>query len=465
MRVGIRAHWRDGEGAMAKEIQRETIRQIALRAKAMGGRAMLVGGCVRDALLGRESADIDCEVYGLTPEQLHALAAQFGTVDESGARYGIFTLKDAGIDLAVPRLERRIGPKHGDFDVTANPALSFEQAAARRDFTVNAILQDALTGEIVDPFGGEVDLRRGILRATPGEGFCDDPLRVLRGAQFASRFHLSPDEETIARMRTMKTDDLSPARVLGEMKKAMAGDAPDVFFDVLRQAGALEPWFGELAALIDVPQPSCYHPEGDAYIHSMLVLHAAAQKKAQAEKPEAFVYAALTHDLGKAISTTRGEDGEWHANGHENTGVPLARAMLGRLGAGKEIIAYCENMCRLHMRAHVCYYVQVEAGRTNLLYDESVCPHDLALLAACDSMGKGSAGGDAPKEEAFLMGRVKIYQETIAGGMPSGGMLLAGGMKPGPELAKALGEARRRALLGEDAQEAVKAVLKQRKFE
>ena len=110
MRVGIRVHWRDGEGAMAKEIQRETIRQIALRAKAMGGRAMLVGGCVRDALLGRESADIDCEVYGLAPEQLHALAAQFGTVDESGARYGIFTLKDAGIDLAVPRLERRIGP-------------------------------------------------------------------------------------------------------------------------------------------------------------------------------------------------------------------------------------------------------------------------------------------------------------------------------------------------------------------
>ena len=197
----------------------------------------------------------------------------------------------------------------------------------------------------------------------------------------------------------------------------------------------------------------------------MLVLHAAAQKKAQAEKPEAFVYAALTHDLGKAISTMRGEDGEWHANGHENTGVPLARAMLGRLGVGKEIIAYCENMCRLHMRAHVCYYVQVEAGRTNLLFDESVCPHDLALLAACDAMGKGSAGGDAPKEEAFLMGRVKIYQETIAGGMPSGGMLLAGGMKPGPELAKALGEARRRALLGEDAQEAVKAVLKQRKFE
>ena len=450
---------------MTKEIQRETIRRIARQAKVLGGRAMLVGGCVRDELLGRESADIDCEVYGLAPEQLHELAAQFGAVDESGARFGIFSLRDAGIDLAVPRLERRTGPKHGDFDVTPDPALSFEQAAARRDFTVNAILRDAMTGEIIDPFDGQRDLQRGILRAVPGEGFCEDPLRVLRGAQFAARFRLTPDEETLDRMRMMKTDDLSSARVRGEMKKAMESDAPDVFFDVLRQADALEPWFGELAALIDVPQPPRYHPEGDAYRHSMLVLHAAAQKKAQAQNSEAFVYAALTHDLGKAVSTIRGEDGEWHAYGHENTGVPLTRAMLGRLGVPKEIIAYCENMCRLHMRAHVCHYGQVEAGRTNLLFDESVCPHDLALLAACDTMGKGSAGGGASDEEAFLMGRVQTYEETIARGMPTGDLLLAGGMKPGPDLAKALGEARRRTLLGEEAKEAVKAVLKQRKFE
>lgn len=129
---------------------------------------MLVGGCVRDALTGRESADIDCEVYGLAPQALRSLAAEFGEVDESGARYGIFSLKGAGIDLAVPRLERRTGPKHGDFDVRLDPALPFARAAARRDFTVNAILRDALTGEIVDPFGGQADLRRGVLRAVPG---------------------------------------------------------------------------------------------------------------------------------------------------------------------------------------------------------------------------------------------------------------------------------------------------------
>ena len=448
---------------MTQEIQQETIRGIALRAKALGGRAMLVGGCVRDALTGRESADIDCEVYGLAPQALRSLAVEFGEVDESGARYGIFSLRGAGIDLAVPRLERRTGPKHGDFDVRLDPALPFARAAARRDFTVNAILRDALTGEIVDPFGGQADLRRGVLRAVPGDGFAEDPLRVLRGAQFAARFRLSPDAKTLEKMRMMKTDALSPARVLGEMKKAMASDAPDVFFDVLRRADALRPWFGELAALIGVPQPPRYHPEGDAYTHSMQVLHAAAQKKARALRPEAFVFSALTHDLGKAVSTARGEDGEWHACGHENTGVPLTRAMLGRLGVNREIIAYCENMCRLHMRAHVCYYRQAETGETNRLFDESVCPNDLALLAVCDTLGKGSASGGAAGEEAFLTGRVRVYEETAARGLPDGGMLLAAGMEPGPQLAEALAAARRRALTGETAEEAVQNVLRKRK--
>ena len=353
-------------------------------------------------------------------------------MDESGARYGIFSLKGAGIDLAVPRLERRTGPKHGDFDVRLDPALPFARAAARRDFTVNAILRDALTGEIVDPFGGQADLRRGVLRAVPGDGFVEDPLRVLRGAQFAARFRLSPDAKTLEKMRMMKTD-------------------------------ALRPWFGELAALIGVPQPPRYHPEGDAYTHSMRVLHAAAQKKARALRPEAFVFAALTHDLGKAVSTARGEDGEWHACGHENTGVPLTRAMLGRLGVNREIIAYCENMCRLHMRAHVCYYRQAETGETNLLFDESVCPNDLALLAVCDTLGKGSASGGAAGEEAFLTGRVRVYEETAARGLPDGSMLLAAGMKPGPQLAEALAAARRRALTGETAEEAVQNVLRERK--
>ena len=184
--------------------------------------------------------------------------------------------------------------------------------------------------------------------------------------------------------------------------------------------------------------------------------------KEAAERPLDLMFAALVHDLGKAVTTTQDEKGDYHSYEHEIAGIPLLRAMLARIGAGKETTAYCENMCRLHMRAHVCHYGQVEAGRTNLLFDESVCPHDLALLAACDTIGKGTAGGDAPNEEAFLLGRVQAYEETVAMGMPDGDMLLAGGMEPGPEMAKALGEARRRTLLGESAEEAVKAVLKQK---
>ena len=133
-----------------------------------------------------------------------------------------------------------------------------------------------------------------------------------------------------------------------------------------------------------------------------------------------------------------------------------------RQGVNREIIAYCENMCRLHMRAHVCHYRRAETGETNLLFDESVCPNDLALLAVCDTLGKGSASGGAAEEDAFLTGRVRVYEETAARGLPDGSMLLAAGMKPGPQLAEALAAARRRALTGETAEEAVQNVLRKR---
>ena len=285
---------------------------------------MLVGGCVRDALTGRESADIDCEVYGLAPQALRSLAAEFGEVDESGARYGIFSLKGAGIDLAVPRLERRTGPKHGDFDVRLDPALPLRAAA--RDFTVNAILRDALTGEIVDPFGGQADLRRGVLRAVPGTA-CRGSAPRAAGAQFAARFRLSPDAKTLEKMRTMKTDALSP-RVLGEMKRPWRATRRTCFLTCsagrTRSGRGLASWRRSSAC------PSRRAITGGRRIYAQhAVLHAAAQKKARALRPEAFVFAALTHDLGKGRLHRAGRDGEWHACGHENTGVPLTRACWG----------------------------------------------------------------------------------------------------------------------------------------
>ena len=436
--------------------QGKRIHDIALRAKELGGRAMLVGGCVRDGLLGIPSADIDCEVYGLAPDALRALAAQFGDVDDSGEKYGIFALRGAGIDLAVPRTERRTGPHHGDFEVLPDPTLSFEKAASRRDFTVNAILRDALTGEIVDPFGGQADLKNHILRAVPGAGFEEDPLRVLRGAQFAARYDLTVDEATMEKMRRMPTDALSPARVMSETKKALMQSAhPEVYFDILRRAGALEVWFKELAALIGVRQNPKYHPEGDAYVHTMLVLRAAAEMREAAQKPLNLMLAALVHDLGKAATTTQDQNGNYHSCEHEIAGVPLLSAMLSRIGAGKDMLAYCENMCRLHMRTHICFYMNLGEGQTNLLFDESVCPHDLVLLAVCDARGKGGRIEKSDEEEQFLKERLAAYEKALSMPMPSGDMLIAQGMKAGRGMAQALKEARRLRLCGAGLEDAI----------
>lgn len=432
------------------------IRQIARRVQEAGGRAMLVGGCVRDALLCRESGDIDCEVYGLAPDALRAIAGEFGEVDESGARYGVYSLRKQGIDLAVPRLERRTGPLHGDFEVTPDPSLPVERAAMRRDFTVNAILRDALTGEYADPFGGREDLAGGILRAVPGGQFEEDPLRVLRGAQFAARFHLTPDADTLSRMARMKLDDLSPARVLEETKKALlqAGE-PDVYFDVLRRAGALRPWFLELHALVDVPQNPRYHPEGDAFVHTLLVLREAAGMRAQAQRPLFFMLSALSHDLGKAVSTSRNARGEWQSVGHERTGIPLVRALLGRLGVQKEAVAYAVNMCALHMRVHTCYYNRARVRSTNVLFDEAVCARDLGLLAVCDARGTGKPRQQADAEEAFILERLERYERAASAPMPTGDMLIKAGAKPGPGMQRALSSARRRVLCGEALASAV----------
>ena len=436
--------------------QGKRIHDIALRAKELGGRAMLVGGCVRDGLLGIPSADIDCEVYGLAPDALRALAAQFGDVDDSGEKYGIFALRSEGIDLAVPRTERRTGPHHGDFEVLPDPTLSFEKAASRRDFTVNAILRDVLTGEIVDPFGGQADLKNHILRAVPGAGFEEDPLRVLRGAQFAARYDLTVDEATMEKMRRMPTDALSPARVMSETKKALMQSAhPEVYFDILRRAGALEVWFQELAALIGVRQNPKYHPEGDAYVHTMLVLRAAAEMREAAQKPLNLMLAALVHDLGKAATTTQDQNGNSHSCEHEIAGVPLLSAMLSRIGAGKNMLAYCENMCRLHMRTHICFYMNLGEGQTNLLFDESICPHDLVLLAVCDARGKGRRTEKSDEEERFLTERLAVYEKALSMPMPSGDMLIARGMKPGRGMAQALNEARRLMLCGAKLEDAL----------
>jgi len=437
--------------------QQEIIQSIAQRINEMGGRALLVGGCVRDEILGLPCYDIDCEVHGVAPGALNVLLGEFGEIDASGEKYGIFTLKGAGLDFALPRREARTGAGHKDFDVFVDPDLPPEAAAARRDFTVNAIMRDALTGEYVDPYGGMEDLRRGVLRAVPGGQFEEDPLRVLRGAQFAARFNLEPDEETIKSMRRMPLDSLSGARVYSEMKKALLmAKNPDIFFRVLERAGALDVWFSELAALRKTPENPKYHPEGDAFEHTMLALSAAAEVRDKMSDPLAFMLAALTHDLGKAVSTKLNDKGAWQSIGHEHTGIPLCGKMLSRLFVPKTMIAYAKNMCALHMRVHVCYYNKARVSRTNVLFDESVCPSDLAWLVVCDARGTLKPREAADLEEAFIIERLEAYRQAAAMPTPDAKMLLALGVEAGPDMKQALAFARERVLCGDEAEHAAK---------
>lgn len=437
--------------------QQQMISEIASAVHDLGGRALLVGGCVRDGLMGIPCYDIDCEVHGVAPDKLRALLGRFGGIDESGEKYGIFTIRGAGIDIALPRKETRTGPGHKDFAVCVDPMLPPETAAARRDFTVNAIMRDALTGEYVDPFGGIDDLKNGVLRAVPGGQFEEDPLRVLRGAQFAARFHLTPDRDTIGRMKRMPLDRLSAARVMEETKKALLkSDRPSAYFSVLEQADALCPWFAELAALRAIPQNPVYHPEGDALAHTLMVLDEAAAVRDRMSDPLSFMLACLCHDLGKATAMQVREDGRIQAIGHEHTGVPLIGDMLTRLGVSKQTIAYAKNMCRLHMRVHTCYYGKARVSRTNLLFDEAVSADELAWLVVCDSRGTGKPRENADIEEEFIMERLHLYKEAAAGPMPDARMLMDAGCAPGPGLRAAIEKARELVLGGESLEKAVR---------
>lgn len=189
----------------------------------------------------------------------------------------------------------------------------------------------------------------------------------------------------------------------------MTMEKPSLFFEQLEQEDRAQ--LAEVYDLIGVPQSIKYHPEGDAFVHTMMVVDEAAALRDRAQKPLPFMLAALTHDLGKKISTEQKEDGDWHAIGHERTGMKLIRRMLSRLGAQEETIEYCVNLCKLHMRVHTCFFGKARVKATNRLFGECVCPQDLALLCVCDSFGKGTPRENSLEEEAFIAHRLKEYLE------------------------------------------------------
>lgn len=437
----------------------EMAKKIAKEVHKEGGKTYFVGGYVRDKILGLENKDIDIEVHHITPEQLKTILNRFGIIQEIGASFGILNLKGFDIDIAQPRMEKANGRGHKDFEVFVDPFIGEEKAAIRRDFTINALMEDVLTGEILDFFGGKEDLKNGVIRHINDDTFVEDPLRVLRAAQFASRFGFIVADETIQLSKTMDLSTLTRERIFGETEKALLkGKKPSVFFEVLKQMEQLNIWFPEVKALIGVEQSPIHHPEGDVWNHTMLVVDKAAELKEISKNPLELMFAALCHDFGKTVATTIEKDGRIRSIGHELDGLTIVDRFISRLTTEVRLKKIVLNHTRLHMRPHMLFKSRIKA--TNKLFDESLCPEDLLLVAKADRMGRTEIDMEVEiNKETYLKERLSIFNDMMSQPQVTGQDLIKAGITPGPIFKEMLDKAHNLSLGGVSKENALKQVL------
>lgn len=356
-------------------------------------RAYLAGGCVRDALLGCAPKDFDVEVYGISYEQLVAALSKWGKTDLVGRSFGVvklFLRDGAEYDFALARRDSKTAPGHKGFAIEFDPGLTMEEATARRDFTINSLLFDPRTNEIIDLHRGQEDLQRRILRHTSA-AFTEDPLRVLRGFQFAARFELAAAPETLTLCRSIlhTLAELPKDRIWHEWRKwATRSVRPSLGLAFLRDCGWIE-HYPEIQALVGTPQDPRWHPEGDVFVHTSHCLDAMARLpewlNADEELRAILMFAMLTHDFGKATTTIVGPEGITSA-GHESASLPLAQTFFERMGAPIFIREHVAPLIVNHM-FHATDVTDRSVRRlARRLAPESV--ESLAILMTADSMGR-----------------------------------------------------------------------------
>lgn len=432
------------------------VAKVVERVTAAGGRALLVGGCVRDALLGERPKDIDVEVYGLAAKELRAALAEEFQVISVGQSFGVFKLKGVDVDVSLPRRESKSGSGHKGFVVEGDPQMPIAEAAARRDFTVNAIYWDPLSGEIIDPHGGRRDLAAGVLRHT-STAFAEDPLRVLRAMQFAARFLLRPAEETVALCRNIEPEGLPAERIFEEWAKLLLkGKKPSWGLRFLRDCGWVN-YFPELAALIDCPQDPEWHPEGDVWEHTLHCLDAFAERRIGDNWEDLVVgFAVLCHDLGKAVTTKKEADGRWHSYGHEGVGVPIARRFLERMTRHKDLIEAVLPLVECHMRPLDLWRNQASDAAVRRLARHVGRIDRLVRVDDADRRGRPPLVVEESPQGKWLLARSAVLALNDAAPKPIllGRHLIALGMSPGPEFRAILDAAFEAQLDGAFADEA-----------
>lgn len=375
--------------------------------KAAGATAYYVGGCVRDAILDRSIKDIDIEVHGITLESLQEILARFETVALIGKSFGVLAWFESGIDWSLPRTDSA-GRKP---QVTIDPQLDIADALRRRDLTMNALAVNAHTGELIDPFGGLRDIEQKVLRAPDPRFFPEDPLRFYRVLQFAARFDMEPDAELRTLCASMDLSGVAHERVADEYEKLMLQSAtPSRGFTVLQSFGRLTELLPELGVLENVPQDPRWHPEGDVFEHTMQAIDSAAHDRSENIDRRILIYATLCHDLGKAVTTVVTPE-KISSHGHEEAGIPLARALLRRMTTGNALIDPVLLLVRWHMSPGI-FARQDAPPRAYKRLAYRLAPHTslrmLATLSYADRRGRNPVRGkplttDQPEVAEFIM--------------------------------------------------------------
>ena len=316
--------------------------EIANKIKEKGGNLYLVGGAVRDELLGREVHDEDYLMVGLSQEEFEEL---FPNAYKRGKFFGVYDIE--GKEFALARKERKEGIGHKGFEVIAGKEITLEEDLSRRDITINAIAKDVLTGKIEDPYNGIEDIKNKIIRATT-KFFKEDPLRVYRVARFAASLDFKVEEKTLKMMNELREElnSLSSERIYDEFRKALATNKPSVFFEILRKADVLDVHFKEIYDLIGQTQPKQYHPEGDSYNHTMMVV----DKSAELTDDLAIRFSCLVHDLGKGITP---KEMLPHHYGHDKNGVKLVEEFGKRLKIPNVWMKCGKVSAKEHMRGGI----------------------------------------------------------------------------------------------------------------
>ena len=405
----------------------EILEDILKDLQEIGATPIIVGGSVRDFFLNIPVKDYDIEIFGIDSlETIQKSLEKFASVKLVGKSFGVLTLRvnEYDFDFALPRIEKKIGNTHQDFEIITNANLSFKEAAIRRDFTINAIGYDFCTKEFLDPFDGLNDLKNRVLKHIDDKTFIEDSLRVYRAVQFSARFDFSLDEKTFELCKKIVQNNelhfLPKERIYEEFKKLfLKSSKPSIGFELLKDLGVLK-YFPELKALISCVQDPIYHPEGDVWIHTMMCLDELSRILKEENIVDEYrklylFYAILCHDFGKPFCTKE-INGKITSHKHESLGIEPTISFLSKLTNEKKIIEIVSSLVKNHLIPFQLYLAESSLKAIKKL-SLKVNIEDLCLVCLADCLGRTIPDKEkCPKATSWVLNKAKeldIHNEPI----------------------------------------------------